>query len=48
VKEFNTEWPSHMSRKEIEAMAEIIRMEVGIMHEIREITEDDSWTDIIR
>lgn len=48
VKEFNTEWPSHMSRKEIEAMTEIIRMEVGIMHEMREITEDDSWTDIIK
>jgi len=48
VKEFNTEWPSHMSRKEIEAMAEIIRMEIGIIHEMREITEDDSWTDIIR
>ena len=48
VKEFNTEWPSRMGRKEIEAMAEIIRMEVGIMHEMRAITEDDSWTDIIR
>lgn len=48
VKEFNMEWPSRMSREEIEAMAEIIRMEVGIMHEMREITEDDSWTDIIR
>ena len=48
VKEFSTEWPSHMSRKEIEAMAEIIRMDVGIIHEMREITEDDSWTDTIR
>lgn len=48
VKEFNTEWPSRMSRKEIEAMAEIIRMEVGIMHEMKAITEDDSWVDTTR